>query len=262
MIRCLASLACAGMALHLAGCSNPPAKVHSEPSAKLPTIPGANASTNDPLRFIVSFPTNVHSQPVNGRVLLFLSKSGASEPRLAGMFSMNPQPVFAIDVTNLAPGAPVVFAPDRFRDPDALAFPGRLDRLEAGAYRAQALIDLDNSTRDFNADPGNLYSRAVRCELHGSRGGSIELSADRAITNKPPKDTDWVKLVEIRSRLLSEFHGRDTFLGAAGILPSRYSSNATARFPSLYVIPGFCGRHTCALSWMDSERGRKWKQGE
>ena len=139
---------------------------------------------------------------------------------------------------------------------------GRLDRLEAGAYRAQALIDLDNTTRDFNAGLGNLYSRAVRCELHGARGGSIDLSADRAITNKPPKDTDWVKLVEVRSKLLSEFHGRDTFLRAAVILPSSYSSNATAKFPALYVIPGFGGRHTSAWSWMDSEPGRKWKKGE
>lgn len=236
--------------------------MHSEPSAKPPTNSVANASTNEPLRFIVSFPANVHSQPVTGRVLLFLSKSGTGEPRLAGMFSMNPQPVFAIGVTNLAPGAPVVIAPDKFREPDALAFPGRLDRLEAGEYRAQALIDLDNSMRDFNAGPGNLYSPAIRCELHGSRGGSIELSADRAITNKPPKDTDWVKLVEIRSKLLSEFHGRDTFLRAAVILPSSYSSNVTAKFPALYVIPGFGGRHTGAWNWMDSERGRKWKKGE
>ncbi|HEU0008596.1 MAG TPA: alpha/beta hydrolase-fold protein [Verrucomicrobiae bacterium] len=262
MTRCFVSIACAGIALHLAGCSVPTAKERSEPPTKQTPTAGANASTNDPLRFIVSVPTNVRSQPVTGRVLLFLAKSGSGEPRLSGAFSMNPQPVFAIDVTNLAPGAPVAFTPDKFRAPDALAFPGRLDRLEAGAYRAQALIDLDNSTRDFNAGPGNLYSRAVRCELHGSRGGVIELSADHAITNTPPKDTDWVKLVEVRSKLLSEFHGRDTFLRAAVILPSSYSSNAAAKFPALYVIPGFGGRHTGASSWMDSERGRKWKKGE
>lgn len=263
----LASLAYVAIALHLLGCSVPPVKqtsdpATSDPAAKLSTAPEANVSTNDPLRFIVTFPTNVRSQPVTGRVLLFLAKSGSGEPRLAGALSMNPQPLFAIDVTNLAPGASVVFEPDKFRAPDALAFPGRLDRLEAGAYRAQALIDLDNTARDFNAGPGNLYSRAVRCELQGARGGTIELSADHAITNRSPKDTDWVKLVEVRSKLLSEFHGRDMFLRAAVILPWSYSSNATAKFPALYVIPGFGGRHTSAWNWMDSESGRKWKKGE
>ena len=257
-----AYLACAGIAVHLVGCSVPPAKQPNEPATKRPQVTGSSASTNEPLKFIVSFPTNVRSQPVTGRVLLFLAKSGSGEPRSTGLLSMNPQPLFAIDVTNLAPGASVVFTPDKFRAPDALAFPGRLDRLESGSYRAQALIDLDNTTRDFNAGPGNLYSRAVRCELHGARGGAIELSADRAITNKPPKDTDWVKLVEVRSKLLSEFHGRNTFLRAAVILPSSYSSNATVKFPALYLIPGFGGRHTSAWNWMDSEQGRKWRNGK
>jgi hypothetical protein len=267
-----ALLATAVLALSLTGCSVPRPKPPDEPESKRApekiTNDSTNAqptntqSTNAPLRFVVSFPTNVRSQPVTGRVLLFLSKSGSGEPRLAGALSMNPPPVFAIDVTNLAPGAPVHFAPDKFRAPDALAFPGRMDRLEAGAYRAQALIDLDNTTRDFNAGPGNLYSRTVRCELHGSRGGDIGLSADRAVTNKPPKDTDWVKLVEVRSKLLSAFHGRDTFVRAAVILPSSYPSNASTKFPALYVIPGFGGRHTSAWNWMDSDPGRKWKKGE
>ena len=262
MTRCFASLACAGIALCLAGCSVPPVKQAGEPATNRPPATASNVATNGPLQFIVSFPTNVRSQPVTGRVLLFLSKSGSGEPRLVGLLSMNPQPLYAINVTNLAPGASVVFNPDKFRTPDALAFPGRLDRLEAGAYRAQALIDLDNTARDYNAGPGNLYSRAVRCELHGSRGGAIELSADRVITNRPPKDTEWVKLVEVRSKLLSEFHGRDTFLRAAVILPSTYSNNATAKFPALYVIAGFGGRHTSAWNWIGSEQGRKWTGGK
>lgn len=217
--------------------------------------------TNGPLRFVVSFPASVRSQAVSGRVLLFLGKTASPEPRSAGNLSLTPPPVYAIDVTNLPPGSNVVFTPDRFRAPDALAFPVRPDRLEPGTYHAQALFDLDTTARDLNAGPGNLYSRPVRCELAGGRGGTIALSADQVINPRAPKDTDWVKLVEMRSRRLSEFHGRDVFLRAGVVLPAGFATNTTRRYPAVYVVPGFGGRHTSAWSWPDSGSARGWREG-
>src|SRR6185503_3328926 len=127
-------------------------------------------TNNEPLRFVVSFPESARQQPVTGRVLLFLSRSGRGEPRRGDSFS-NLQPVYAIDTTNLHPGELLVFSPPKFKAPDALAFPGPLDSLEAGKYRAQAIIDLDDTERDFNRGPGNLYSDPMDCELRGGRGG-------------------------------------------------------------------------------------------
>ena len=45
----------------------------------------------------------------------------------------DPQPVFGIDVTNLSPGAEVVFDPAKFGSPEALAFPGT-GYLDPGTY--------------------------------------------------------------------------------------------------------------------------------
>lgn len=248
-----------GISSLLVACARRPQRSETPLSGTAPLA--RESPTNAPLRFVVSFPPTVRSNPVTARVLLFLSRRGEGEPRMGGVFSTD-QFVYAIDTTNWNPGKPLVFAATDFRAPEALAFPGRLDRLEPGAYRAQALIDLDDTERDFNSGPGNLYSRVASCELRGNRGGTIELVATNVITERPRDDTDWVKLVEIRSRLLSDFHGRETKLRAAVILPSTYTNGVDQRFPALYIVPGFGGRHTSAWGWINSPAGARWKKGE
>ena len=259
----IARYSCCVSALLAFGCAHSSRKADVPTATAQPVSPAAiqSSPTNEPLRFVVSFPGNVRSNPVNGRVLLFLSRRTEGEPRMGGIFSTD-QAMFARDTTNWVPGTQLVFEPARFGAPDALAFPMSLDWLEPGAYRAQALIDLDDTRRDFNAGPGNLYSSVVSCTLHGSRGGTVELVATNIVTERPRADTDWVKLVEVRSRLLSEFHGRETKLRAAVILPSTYTNKADAQFPALYVVPGFGGRHTSAWGWIETPAGAKWKKGE
>jgi hypothetical protein len=204
-------------------------------------------------RFAVSFPAKVHPETVTGRVLLFCSRSGDWEPRYTSNFFKS-QPVYAIDVNDLNPGTPVVFSPERFRSPNALAFPGPVDEQERGTYYIQALIDLDETRPNFNAGPGNLYSRMVKCKLDGSKRKTVKLTAYRVVEDEPPpKDTDWVKLVEIRSKLLSDFHEREVKLRAAVILPATYYVESDQQFLTLYSIPGFGGDHTSA--WWFTEGG-------
>ncbi|HUR47573.1 MAG TPA: alpha/beta hydrolase-fold protein [Candidatus Saccharimonadales bacterium] len=232
-----------------------------QPSEPPKPIPAPVVRTNDSLHFAVSFPESARSGPASGRVLLFLSKKAGAEPRFGGGF-FDLQPVYAIEVTNWAAGKVIDFSPEKFRSPTALAFPSPLERLERGTWYAQALFDLDRTSRDYNEGPGNLYSDPVRCELRGASGGTIELVAAHVITNTPPKDTEWIKYVEVRSKLLSDFYGHDTTLRASVTLPSSYRTNLQSRFPALYLIPGFGGRHLSAAGWITSSRGRKWVQGE
>lgn len=250
---CLAAL------LHV-GCAHSEKRTDTTAWSASPTA-SQTATNNEPLRFVVSFPPGVRSKPATGRALLFLTRQTGGEPRTSGMFGID-QIAYARNITNWNPGAPLVFESGQFRAPDALAYPGPLDSLEPGSYRAQALFDLDETNRDYNTGPGNLYSPVISCTLRGARGGTVELVMTNAISEKERKDTDWVKLVEVRSRLLSEFHGRETKLRAAVILPAHYADKAGARFPTLYQVPGFGGRHTSAWGWLDSSEGAKWKKGE
>jgi S-formylglutathione hydrolase FrmB len=250
----------------LCGCSLgmvPPPKLppsDASPTEAPPAPPRKVAEVSDQLRFVVSFPETVRRSALTGRVLLFLSSRSTPEPRRADYFRL--PAVYAIQVTNLYPGDLVTFLPDKFRGTTALAFPESMDRLPAGTYYAQALLDQEQTRADYNAGPDNLHSAVVRCELSGSRGKTYELSADQVIQETPPLDTDWVKFVEVRSRLLSDFHGREFKLRAAVILPSTYHEKPQEKFPALYVIPGFGGRATSALNWVKSPRGLKWQRGE
>ena len=229
------------------------------PALLAPAVATPPSAATQPLKFAVTFPASARATPVSGRVLLFLSRDPV-EPRLAGGF-YHLDPVYAIDVKNLAPGTAVTFAPDVFDAPDALASPGPLRRLASGAWRAQAVIDLDQTARDLNQGPGNLYSRPLVCELHGDLGGTFTLTADQVVAPRGPADTDWVKLVEIRSRLLSDFHHRDVMLRAAVVLPSTYVTQPEAKFPVYYSVPGFGGTHTTAWNWIRSARGQAWQRG-
>jgi hypothetical protein len=245
----------------LAGCTpllTPTARTTSgTPATNSTRKPGEESER---LRFVVSFPDSARRGPLTGRVLLFLSNRSTTEPRRIDYFNL--PAVYALQVTNLFPGDLVTFLPDKFRSSLALAYPEAMDRLPAGTYYAQAVFDQDQTRADYNAGPDNLYSTVVRCELSGKNGKSYELIADQVIRETPPLDTDWVKFVEVRSRLLSEFHGRELKLRAAVILPSSYHEKPSDKFPALYVIPGFGGRITSALAWINSARGQKWQRGE
>jgi hypothetical protein len=166
----------------------------------------------------------------------------------------DPQPVFGIDVTNLSPGVEVVFDRTNFRYPKSLAFFGS-DDMPPGTYYAQALVDLDNLHAGYH-NPGNLYSPMVKCQ-----GGNLRLVMDKTMDEEPlPTDTDRVKRVEIRSKLLSDFYGREVMLRAGVVLPSTFSEKPNQQFPALYEIPSSTEDYTEAWWWLEQEQERKRNQ--
>ena len=244
----LAVLLLAGCASHLTTPNTKETVTNTNPVPK----ETASSTNQEPLRVVVSFPANVHPTPISGRVLLFMCHS-TLEPARWSMF-WDPQPVFGIDVTNLSPEAEVVFEPSTFWAPEALVF----GDLKAGTYYAQALVDLDHlHSGYFNA--GNLYSPMLKCEVvRGLKGGTIKLVMDKAMDEEPPpKETDRVKLVEIRSKLLSDFYGREVMLRAGVVLPPTFNETPNQLFPAVYQIPSSSGDYTEA--WWRPEQEQKFK---
>ena len=238
-----------------------PAAQNASPPAPPTSAAATPASANQPLRFVVTFPDTARAAPASGRLLLFLAQGSATEPRRASFTKLGP--VYAIDVKDLKPGEPVTFSPANFSAPDALAFPLPLGRLTPGAYQAQAVLDLDTTERDYNAGPGNLYSRPQTCELRGTRGGTINVVADQVVGPLSVRaDTETVKLVELPSKLLSDFHGRPIFLRGGVILPSTYATEPARRYAVIYQVPGFGGRHTSAWAPAAGAAGQRGPTGE
>jgi hypothetical protein len=87
------------------------------------------------VRFSVRYETATDKGPIDGRLLIMLSKDPKEEPRLQIRGDLRSQQVFGMDVEGWMPGQSAVL-PD-----DALGFPlESLAEVPAGTHRVQALL--------------------------------------------------------------------------------------------------------------------------
>ncbi len=196
------------------------------------------------LRFEVFFPATLSPVPLDGRVFLMLSTNDRQEPRFQISDRAETQQFFGVDVDALAPGAPAVV------DKSVLGYPlDRLEQVPAGDYYVQALLNVYETIhlanghtvklppdrgegQQWNRKPGNLFSKPQRVQLDPGQGGVIHISLTEKIPPiEPPKDTKYVKHLTLQSKLLSDFWGRPTYLGAIVILPEGFEEHPNARYP-------------------------------
>ena len=196
------------------------------------------------LRVGCSFPSARSQVPLDGRMLLMISKDGSKEPRFQINDGANGQLIFGIDVNGLKPEAEAIF------DGKVLGFPLRsLDRVPPGEYWVQGLLHryetfhradghvvklpMDRGEgQHWNRAPGNLYSTPRKVRIDPNKDELIRISLDQEIPPiAPPADTQYIKHVKIQSKLLSEFWGRPMHLGACVLLPEGFDEHPEARYP-------------------------------
>lgn len=213
-----------------------------------PEPPAARATGGDagtaPLRFAVTFPAELSSEPIDGRLLLMLSTEPGAEPRFQISDGPGTQLAFGIDVEAWEPEAEAVF------DASVFGYPlESLADIPAGTYRVQALVNryetFERSDghvvklppdrgegQQWNRKPGNLYSTPAEVRVDPSRDEVIGVVLSQEIPPIPdPPETPYVKHVRIQSELLSEFWGRPMFLGAHVLLPEGFEEHPEARYP-------------------------------
>jgi S-formylglutathione hydrolase FrmB len=183
------------------------------------------------LSFEVSFTSQVRSTPFTGRVLVFTGPAAGDEPRF-GPDWFQPQPFYALDVQELAPGVTVRI------DQRALGFPVPPTAWPSRSTQFQAVLDQAQDDWRIGTAPGNGMSAAVRAEPNA---GLVRLVIDRVIPEPWFPENARVKLVEIPSPRLTAFSQRPRRLRAGVVLPEGYLDAPQKRFPVLYVIPGFGG---------------------
>ena len=218
----------------------------------LVTAAGCTAPTGSDVRFSVSFPQSRSFTPLDGRLVLLLSKDTAQEPRkhVAENEMLASPYMFGINVAGLAPGQAAVVDDHAFGWPAA-----RLADLPAGDYYVQAVLNrydtfhlADGRTLQLPPDrgegqqwatkPGNLYSKPTTLHVDPAHPKSFDLLLDQEIRPAEAKaDTEFVKHIRIRSELLSRFWGRDVYLGAHVLLPKGFDAHPEAHYP-LMVFHG------------------------
>lgn len=181
--------------------------------------------------------------PLDGRVILILAKSDEREPRFQVTPGVNAVQVLGVEAVDLEPGTDIII------DQSVFGYPAdSLDALPDGEYYVQALLhkydtfNLSNGKtvklpmdqgegQRWSRSPGNIYSVPKMISVN-SGAQPISIVMDQVIPPiEPPADTDYVKHVQIKSDLLSEFWGRDMYLGAHVLLPEGFNENPDARFP-------------------------------
>ncbi len=218
------------------------------------------------LRVAISFPAARSATPIDGRVLLFMSDDGRTEPRFqTDQYRANStRPIFGVDVEALAPGRDVVV------DEGVEGWPVRsLKDLPAGDYYVQAVLNRyetfhrsDGHTIKMPMDmgegqhweikPGNFYSRPAKIRIDPARGGEIRVSMDQEIPAiAAPSDTAQVKYLRVPNERLTKFWGRPMTLGAIVTLPMGWESHPDARYPVL-IHHGHFPRDVESDTWRET----------
>lgn len=188
-----------------------------------------------PLSVQLSFSKKVAAEPFTGRVFLIASRSPISgAPPRQSWFK--PFPFFAQDVRDWRPDEPLTFQPQH-------AFPMTLDKLPAEKFYLQAVMDRDQGSQNCLTAPGNLYSKSVMLDPKAPTSGPLTFVLDEVVPDRSFKETERVKLAELDSKLLSQFHGKPIKLRAGVVLPKSFASEPSRKYPVVYEIPGFGGDH-------------------
>ncbi|MEL6867227.1 MAG: alpha/beta hydrolase-fold protein [Bacteroidota bacterium] len=196
------------------------------------------------LIFELKIAPELHAKPVNGRLLLLLSNNNKKEPRFQINDGPNTQLVFGIDIEQLKTGQLMTI------DHQAYGYPIQtLSELPPGDYYVQALFHLYETFQradghkvqlpmdrgegqQWNRAPGNLFSTPIKLSIDASQTQRFSIVLDQVIPPiEPPADTKYIKHLKIKSKLLSDFWGRDMYLGAHVLLPEGFDEHPDVRYP-------------------------------
>jgi hypothetical protein len=236
-LACLVALA-AGSAIFVAAPRT--SRVSSASAA-----PQAMQQKNAP--FTVSFGSDLSSTPLDGRVFVVISTTNDPEPRMQIVEEeARSQQLFGADIDGLAPGQQAAIPGE------AEGYPlHHFSDVPAGDYWIQGVLNKYTSFKrsdghtikmpmdegegqHWNTKPGNFYSKPQKIHFDPHSGTTVEIKLTETVKPiEPPKDTEWVKHVRIKSEVLSKFWGHDMYLGAIVVVPEGWATHPDARYPLL-----------------------------
>jgi hypothetical protein len=194
--------------------------------------------------FEVMLPASISNKPLDGRLLLLLSKSTSGEPRFQISDDEATQQVFGMDIDQWKPGTKKQF------DASAFGYPVEtIKQITSGNYRVQVVLHIYETFKrkdgnivklpmdrgegqHWNIAPGNLYSTTQDIKYTPETSFRLMLNLDQKIPPiKEPEDSKYVKHIKIQSKLLTEFWGRPMYLGAHILLPEGWETHLNVKYP-------------------------------
>lgn len=192
--------------------------------------------------FTVTYPASRSAAPLDGRLLLLISKDGSKEPRTQARDDYRSAQIYGIDVENWRGGTPKNF------NSGVSGYPlATIGELPPGNYYVQVLLHRYETFRrkdghvvklpmdrgegqQWNLAPGNLYSKPIWVKIGGKQ--TIQLALNEIIPPiEEPTDTKYIKHIKIQSQRLTEFWGRPMYLGAHVLLPEGWAEHPNVYYP-------------------------------
>lgn len=192
--------------------------------------------------FEVKFAAAARKAPVDGRLIVVVSKQLEGEPRFQVSWGLRTQQVFGMDVDGWKADTTARLGPETLGHP--LRF---LRDLPPGQYNVQAVLNVyetvhrsdgktlkvpldDGEGQNWSRSPGNLFSKPMAAAIGSDSVVNLELTeVIPPIT--PPKDTKYVRHVRIQSKPISEFWGRPMYLGAIVVVPEGFDEHPEQKYP-------------------------------
>ncbi len=192
----------------------------------------------------ISYPTDHYNEVLDGRLILLITDQIETEPRFQLRDDSKTCQGFGMDVNEWKQGDVLAFEENAFGYPIHV-----MKDLPSGEYYVQILfhkyetfnradghlvkLPMDRGEgQQWNKAPGNLYSTPQKINIKDGALSSIEIKLDQKIPPiEEPEDTKYIKHIKIKSKLLSDFWGRDMYLGAHVLLPEGWDEHPDVKYP-------------------------------
>lgn len=203
-----------------------------------------NVVTSSKISINVSLSEKIDIKNFDGRLLLMFSNNTEEEPRFQINGGLDSQLIFGMDVDKWTGQPKITFNEEAFGYPIE-----RMEGISPGEYYVQALLHtyetfnlatgqtvklpMDNGEgQKWNRSPGNLYSKPFKITIEEKGVIKFDIELDQIIDDiSEPADTEWIKHVKLKSQKLSDFWGRDIYLGAHILLPKGFYEHPEAKYP-------------------------------
>jgi S-formylglutathione hydrolase FrmB len=199
------------------------------------------------LHFRVTVSKDVATKPVSGRLLVMMSSKPVQGDFIRPGYGEEAHNVWiaAKEIHDVAPGTSVEF------DPDDIAYPAPFSTAPAGDYKAMAYLDVNHHVAYKFRNPGDLVSKLIDArQLNPAASAPIELTITDKVPDRPITTIEGTELIDFVSPSLSAFWGRPIHMRGVVVLPPGYDTHKPARYPTVYMTPGYTADlHTLAVPY-------------
>ena len=205
---------------------------------------GEQQPTRENSGISITFDSEHYTENIDGRLIILLTANIETEPRFQLRDDSKTCQGFGMDVSEWKSGVAMPFASNSF------GYPIRhMNELPSGEYYIQAILHkyetfnrsdghvvklpMDRGEgQQWNRAPGNIYSTPQKIKVTKGQIPNININLDQKIPPiEKPKDTEYIKHIRLKSDLLTEFWGRDIYVGAHVLLPQGFDDHPEVKYP-------------------------------